>query len=38
MGYAGDAMPEPFVSLDNDAEAAGRAGITVSQISIVHVE
>jgi hypothetical protein len=38
MGYVGDAMPEPFVSLDNDAEAAGRAGITVSQISIVHVE
>lgn len=37
VGYAGDAMPEP-VSLDNDAEAASRAGITMRQISIVHVE
>jgi len=38
MGYVGDAMPAPFVSLDNDTEAADRAGITVRQISIVHVE
>jgi hypothetical protein len=38
MVYDGGAMPELFASLDNDTEAAGRAGIRVRQLAVVHVE
>jgi hypothetical protein len=38
VAYVGAAMPASFVSLDYDTEAAGRAGISATEISIVHVE
>ena len=36
--YAGAAMPELFVSLDKDLEAAGQAGVDMRELSVVHVE
>jgi hypothetical protein len=38
VAYAGATMPAAFVSLDNDTEVAGRAGIIAREISVVHVE
>ncbi|HSR95442.1 MAG TPA: hypothetical protein VLM79_00170 [Kofleriaceae bacterium] len=38
VAYGGAVMPESFVSLDSDTEAADRAGIRATEISVVHVE
>jgi hypothetical protein len=36
--FSGSAMPVPFVDLDKDLEAAGKAGVAMRDISVVHVE